>query len=155
MADSDPFAKYENAFQSIIPPEGTVAPVQNTGQVAIDPGLSRYNRFLIDQGVNPNTIGTALMDRDTGQMIVPTIAQEYRAINMNNQANAAHAKLLRAQHMAWQDRRPADALANYVRAQDLNAKRGESDYISRLQYFLEPILRANLPPPSANGFADI
>lgn len=94
------------------------------------------------------------MDRNTGEMIVPTIAQEYRAINMNNEANAAHAKLLRASHMAWQGRRPADALANYGRAQDLNAKRG-GDYVSRLQHFLEPILREINLPPSANGFADI
>ena len=150
MAD-DPFAQYQNAFQSIVPPAGIQ--VQPTAPVQLSPeqvSQARYDRFLIDRGVNPNTIGTATIDRDTGQMVVPSIAQEQKAIHYLNQANAAKGDLVRAAHWARQNR-DADGYLKYkqaVRDTD-NLTRG-TNYESKLRYFLE--LAAANSVPSANGF---
>ena len=149
MAD-DPFAQYKNAFQSIAPPAGVQ--VQPTAPVQLSPeqvSQARYDRFLADQGVLPNTIGTATIDRDTGQMIVPSIAQEQAAVSAVNQRNAQKGDLLRAAHWARQNR-DADGYIKYKQAsRDMDNRVGKS-YESKLRYFLD-LARAN-SVPSANGF---
>jgi hypothetical protein len=149
---ADPFARYQNAFQSIVPPQGVS--VQPTAPVQISPeqvAKARYDSFLMDQRINPNTIGTATIDRDTGQMVVPSIAQEQKAIHYLNQANAAKGDLVRAAHWA-RKREDADGYLKYkqaVRDAD-NVTRGTS-YESKLRYFLA--MAQAKATPSANGFA--
>lgn len=151
-APYDPFAQYANAFQSIIPPEGV--PVQPAVPVTISPeevSLSRYNQFLTDQGINPNTIGTATIDRDTGRMVVPTVAQEYAAVNRNNQENAMEGDLKKAARSAWRHGQTDKALEYETQVRELNNARGSS-YEDRLRHFLS--VGASSPPiPSANGFS--
>lgn len=158
MASYDPFEKYQDAFQSIVPPAGIT--VQASAPVALSPdqeAQSRYDRFLVDQGINPNTIGTATIDPHTGGLIVPTVAQEYAAINASNQLNAREGDLRRAAHMAWQRGHGDTAMEYKAKARDLNNKRGGS-YESRLAYFLQAAREAAanasyITLPSANGFS--
>lgn len=149
MAD-DPFSQYQNAFQSIVPPQGVV--VQPSAPIEISPNQvasDKYDRFLIDQGINPNTIGTATIDQSTGQMVVPTIAQEQAAVSANNQANARQGDLIRAANWAAQ-RGQGDKFLEYKDAiRKMNNQRGGENYSSRLAYFLA---MAN-PTPTANGFS--
>lgn len=158
----DPFAQYADAFQptsafqSIIPPDGV--PVQPVTPVAISPDgvlLSKYNQFLMEPGrrINPDTIGTAAIDRDTGRMIVPGVAEEYAAANRNNRENALEGDLRKAARSAWRRGQTDDALRYEGQVREMNADRGSS-YESRLRYFLN-MARATSPPPtpSANGFS--
>lgn len=152
-APYDPFAQYANAFQSIIPPEGV--PVQPTAPVTVSPDaiqLSSYNKFLTDQGINPNTIGTATIDRDTGRMIVPSVAQEYAAANESSKKNALEADLRRAAQKAWQRDQTDKAMEYEAQVREMNIDRGSS-YEDRLRYFLDMARAAPPTTPSANGFS--
>lgn len=150
----DPFAQYANAFQSIIPPDGV--PVQPAAPVSISPEgvmLSKYDRFLTDQGISPNTIGGATIDRGTGRMIVPSVAQEYAAVNANNQENALEGNLRKAARASWRRGDTERALEYEGQVRDMNNARGKS-YEDRLNYFLAMARAATPPPiPSANGFS--
>lgn len=163
--EEDPFVKYQNAFQpyqdafqSIVPPQGVQ--VAQAPAVAVTPdqaSLSRYNKFLVDQNINPNTIGTATIDRNTGQMVVPSIAQEQFAVRQNNQANARQGDLIRAARRAHA-RGETDKFLEYKQSiRELNNERGRGrgdSYEDRLAYFLAMAQRATPPPrPSANGFS--
>lgn len=155
MAD-DPFAKYQNAFQSIVPPQGVQ--VAQAPAIAVTPdqvALARYNKFLMEPGrmINPNTIGTATIDRDTGRMIVPGAAQEYAAVNRNNRQNKLEGDLRKAARLSWRRGDAEGALDYEAQVSELNNKRGAS-YEDRLAYFLAMAQRATPPPrPSANGFS--
>lgn len=151
----DPFAQYANAFQSIIPPDGV--PVQPVAPVSISSDgvlLSNYDKFLTRQGINPNTIGTATLDPGTGRMIVPSVAQEYAAVNANNQENALEGDLRKAARLSWRKGDTDRALEYEGQVRELNNARGGSSHESRLRYFLNMAQAASPPPiPSANGFS--
>lgn len=56
-----------------------------------------YNRFLLDHGINPDTIGSAgARMREGGGMVVPTVDQEYAARNLAEQGVRRVAALQRA-----------------------------------------------------------
>lgn len=153
----DPFAQYANAFQptnafqSIIPPEGTVSQPATISPEGVL--LSKYDQFLTDQGINPNTIGGATLDPNTGGMVVPTVAQEYAAVNRNNQENALEGDLRKAARASWRRGDTERALEYEGQVRDMNNARGKS-YEDRLNYFLAMAQAASPPPiPSANGFS--
>lgn len=147
----DPFEKKYQTVTVSPPAAIDVAPVSS------DPGLQRYNQFLISSGIDPNTIGTAVMDPNTGGLIVPTIAEEYSAISANHQANAHESELVREADEAFQRGQGDKALGYKKQLRDLNNERGSS-YESRLAWFLNEARRAaatasSIALPSANGFS--
>lgn len=147
----DPF---EKKYQTV--PVSPPAAVDVTPVSSLDPELQRYNQFLISQNINPNTIGTAVIDPNGG-LIVPTVAQEYAAISANHQANSVENKLIRNANIASQRGQTDTAMGYKTQLRDLNNERGSS-YESRLAWFLNEARRAAatadyIKLPSANGFS--
>lgn len=150
MAD-DPFARFQNAFQSIVPPQGVSVAPQIVASA--DPGLATYQAHLVRQGIDPNSIGTATINRSTGRMDVPSVVQEYAAVNRNNRQNKLEGDLRKAARLSWRRGDTERALDYETQVSELNNARGSS-YEDRLAYFLA-MAQASTPPPrpSANGFS--
>jgi hypothetical protein len=88
-------------------PQGVLGtPASNLPPIATPrpsgPTVDRYNQWLVQQGINPTTIGGAkLVTGPQGQrmMDVPSIAQETQAAQTMGQVHAKHADLMRAAQM--------------------------------------------------------
>ena len=66
----------------------------------IDPRVAHYRTFLDRSGRDPNMIGPATIDRLTGKMEVPFIAEEERAQRLQNEANFRYGEAKRDEQWA-------------------------------------------------------
>jgi hypothetical protein len=161
--EEDPFAKYQNAFSSIVPPVGTLEnPVTSAQPLVVyspapsetgDPDLDKYRQFLRDQFIDPDTIGGATLDRSQGsgatpKMTVPTVKQQYAAVDLKDQENKREGELRRAAQEAMAKGRTDLAIPFLDEIRNMNAKRGGSAE-ERLKYYMGQLYS---PRSSANGF---
>lgn len=144
-AEGDPFRKWGSAFSSInmpeyaggiqeITPDQARAVASETG----DPRLDAYRNFLRDQFIDPDTIGNAVIDRQTGRMNVPTARQEELAMRLKDRDNAREGDFIRA--------------GAKQAAREFNEQRGNAinpaSFEGRFRYYLDKIMGRR-----SNGFA--
>lgn len=94
--------------------------------------IDRYQAHLARQGISPNTIGTAEINRATGTMNVPSPIEETVAANAVNQANALYGYLKRKEEVARTFRNPEAELAYRTEALDLQRQVGLGKYETAL-----------------------
>lgn len=136
-----------------VPVEAVAPEVLTTG----DPGMDRYNAFLRDQFISPDTIGGAYMDPTSNKMIVPSMRQQEKAMQANNAANAYIGDLLEVADY-YQPKvtrggdkgQPVVAADAMNKVRELNLKRGSS-YEDRMKYYMNQMYPATKIP--SNGFS--
>lgn len=141
----DPFEKYGRAFSSLgaisdlPPPPVDVQPPPQAQNAAENADLARYRNFLLDQFIDPDTIGGAIMDRNSGRMIVPTIKQQEMAMKLKDRDNREEGDMMQWIRNAQSrgDNATATAISNRVRAG--NMERGPS-FEERYNYYLQKIM---------------
>lgn len=120
------------------------APVAPAGPDLLD----KYRRFLYEGGINPDTIGGATINRQTGKMEVPRLAQQNAAVSAKDMAAAQDSRLRNAAY-AMQKRDPGGAAALLNLASQQGAQYGPS-YESKINFWQRVLQNAGLN--RANGY---
>lgn len=172
---------YINGQPAAVALGGQVAPVEDApAVVASDPSklqavkdnivataanhdaeqLNKYNQFLRDQGVNPDTIGAATVDTSyngAGNLVStmdnPTLQQQELATNLANQASGYHNQVNIAANRAIERGNPGlgNQLKNIADAEVPASVSGRSSQ-QNLMYWLNR-LRNNVQVQRSNGYA--
>lgn len=113
--------------------------------------IGQYNRFLLDSGIEPNSIGNATVD-ENGRMEAPSIAMETAARDQVNRLHGVHNKYANAAGRLRQNN-PAASLALDQEADSVapNVAQNRSSQ-GNLQYWLNK-LRSYRGVQQSNGFA--